>query len=102
MTKEISILFRGDMKDAVLQGDKTCTSRNKKYGEPGDYFYIDGYRFILVGVTKQYLNTIASARYKQEGCDSPEAFMDAWAELHPRNGWEPHKQVWLHEFEEEL
>ena len=99
---KVSIPFRDDMAQEAIDGRKTCTSRNKKCGEPGDDFEIGEHLFILTSVTRQYLNTIASSRFKEEGFDSPEAFMDAWAELHPRNGWEPHKQVWLHEFEEEL
>ena len=95
---EISIPFRDDMAKAALEGKKNCTSRNKKYGEAGDVFEIQGVGFVLTSVTYHYLNTIADVRYKQEGFDSPDAFIACWKELHPRNGWEPHKQVWLHEF----
>jgi len=96
--KQIDIPFRDDMVKAALEGRKTCTSRNKNYGRPGDRFLIAGVEFELTNVTLQYLNTVAEVRFKEEGFDSPAAFIECWKELHPVNGWEPHKRVWFHEF----
>ena len=96
---KIQIPFREDMAIKSIIGRKTGTSRNTRYGDPGDEFELKGVEFRLKKVTKQYLNTIASARYSEEGFDSPQEFMDIWVELHPRAGWEPHKRVWFHEYE---
>ncbi len=94
----IEIPFRYDMAEAAIAGNKSATSRNVKYGEPGDTFLVWGTEFVLINVTPQYLNTVAEARYREEGFDSPGAFIQVWKELHPVNGWEPHKRIWFHEF----
>ena len=42
MMAEFSLPFRPDMEAAVLAGTKTCTTRSKQYGEPGDIFKLKG------------------------------------------------------------
>ena len=95
----IEIPFHADMAKAVKMGKKDCTSRNKKYGEPGDAFYIEGKVYVLTRVHRVELKAVAQHLYDREGFSSPEEFTEYWKMLHPRNGWEPERQVWLHEFE---
>ena len=95
---QVDIPFRDDMAKAALEGRKTSTSRNKCYGKVGDIFLISACLFELTDVTPQYLSTVAEVRFTEEGFDSPAAFIGCWKELHPRNGWEPHKRIWFHEF----
>jgi hypothetical protein len=95
---EISIPFRDDMSKAIIMGNKTATSRNKRYGKPGDIFEVEGFYFELIRVSHQYLDDVARSHWAQEGVSSEQEFIELWKEIHPRTGWEPDKPVWFHEF----
>lgn len=86
------------MAKAALDGRKVCTSRNKRYGEPGDTFPIEGVEFRLFATECVCLNRVAYCFYRQEGFDSPEGFIAKWNEIHPRVGYEEEHMVWLHWF----
>lgn len=96
--KEIKIPFHPDMKEAVLQSKKTCTSRNQLYGETGNYFYIDGHKFVLTTISSAPLGYIAMNKYKEEGFANPAGFIKKWNEIHPIRKYDPCQIVWLHEF----
>jgi hypothetical protein len=96
--REIKIPFQPDMKELVLSGDKTCTSRNQFYGETGDYFYISGHKFILKSISSVPLGYVARNLYKEEGFINPAGFIKKWNEIHPIRRYDPCQTIWLHEF----
>ena len=98
----IEIPFRADMREAIIAGNKYCTSRSKKYGRPGDTFKIGAKTYVLTAVLRRSLGTVASMYYEAEGTDSPDAFRSLWAEIHPRKGFDPCQMVWVHHFREVL
>ena len=95
--KDIEIPFLPEFKERMLSGQKTATSRTKKYGDTGDCFLAFGATFQLTNVSKVYLHDVASKFYKEEGFDSPAEFRRCWRRIHPRrnNGG---ITVWLHQF----
>jgi len=97
---EITIPFHHEMKLAILHGKKDCTSRNKKYGVPGDYFILDQKKFVVGQILKMNLVEVAHMLYAREGFDSPGAFIEYWNMLHPRKGYDPHHEVYVHFFKE--
>lgn len=91
----------------LLLGVKTATTRTKTYGSPGDWFEVD-FSQIGLDVTKTYrlvdikfvpLLEIVTRWYKEEGCLTPEEFIDIWNEIHPKRGYDPEQNVNLHLFE---
>ena len=100
--EKVNIPFRDDMKLAILNGKKTCTSRNKRYGYIGDQFEIDGQKFVLTWVSHVYLDDVAHLKYQDEGFESPNQFIEVWNQIHPRKGFDPLQTVWLHEFKKAL
>lgn len=92
---EITIPFSDPMEDANRQLIKTCTSRSKRYGNPGDTFRSGGYIFKLLDVIEFRLSFICERLYRLEGFDSPEAFEIAWRSYH--QGQFPHDELrWTH------
>ena len=102
--REIAIPFRDDMRQAILDGRKRCTSRNQRYGGPGDFFVFgmgsDRRVFRLTRVSRMCLDFVANVCYEDEGVNSPEEFIALWKQIHPLAGYEPHKDVFTHFFEE--
>jgi len=96
----VFIPFRPDMTKAVLDGNKCCTSRNKRYGEPGDWFDLGKHRFKITAIERFSLDMVAYTLFKEEGLDSPDAFIGIWKEIHPGRGFDPNQKVWTHFFEE--
>jgi hypothetical protein len=95
---KFTIPFKSDMERAILDGKKSATSRNHCYGKIGDYFELGGRRFHLFSVTRRTLLWVANSKFKEEGFESPRAFAERWAELHPKAGFNDRHRVWLHEF----
>ena len=95
----IQIPFQGRWREPMLQGIKTCTSRNRCYGGVGDAFEVFGAMFQLTMVIKVCLSTVAGGLFREEGCHSPREFIDVWVSLHPRKGWDNKQEVWVHHFE---
>lgn len=101
----INIPFNDWSKNKLAEGIKTATSRNKKYGEPGDTFEVvlpDGriIKYELIAVTRKKLHEVRDKHYKDEGCSSPVEFVDVWVDIYPREGFNGAKRVWYHEFRE--
>lgn len=78
----ITIPFSDPMEEANSQLKKTCTTRSKKYGEPGDTFQSGGYVFKLVEVTPFVLGFVGNRLYRLEGCEHPDDFVKLWRSLH--------------------
>jgi len=99
---KIEIPFSSGMSRAVLANRKFCTSRNKKYGQPSDTFRVKygctHGDFELVAIVKRPLWFVASCYHRAEGFEDLCGFVKIWRHLHPKNGWEPDKMVWVHWF----
>jgi hypothetical protein len=89
------------MAEAAIDGLKTCTSRNKAYGNAGDTFKIKDKTFVLIAVVNWSLRSVAEMLYIAEGFDSPDSFKLKWVKLHPRKGWIDEQKVWVHFFRPE-
>lgn len=98
MSKIIKIPFREEFREPMLNGKKTMTTRSKKYGEEGDLFEAFGAFFRLILVSKWPLSLVAE-NYDLEGMDSKEEFIEIWEKIHPRRGYRPDDQRWIHAFE---
>jgi len=96
--KEISIPFREDFKDKMLDGTKCKTTRSKKYGESGDIFKIFGATFQLVDVEKKPLGRIFLWDYEDEGFETMAEFIQVWKEIHPKAEIDIEKKFYLHSF----
>ena len=97
MSELIRIPFRSCFRDLLLSGEKTCTARTGRMGEPGDVFEAFDAKFELLSVQQVYLHEVAS-RWKEEGCMSREHFIEVWKSIHPRAGYRPYQLVQLHTF----
>ena len=94
----VDIPFARDMEDAILQGKKIKTSRNKLHPD-NSLFLIQGRTFRIIRSWPTRLLTVRDKWYKEEGFDSPEAFEKRWKQLH-RGHFNPEKIVFIHCFEE--
>lgn len=82
--KEIQIPFNKWSAERLSSGQKVCTSRTKKYGEPMDFFVVDGKRYVLMRILELPLWFIVRYLWHQEGASSPEEFVKVWKSIHPR------------------
>lgn len=96
---KVKIPFLDRFKEPMLSGAKTCTSRTKKKGEPGDTFDAFGATFLINYVDRVRLDYVARLCWKQEGATSMENFVEIWKHIHPRKGYDPDQWVYLHGFE---
>ena len=71
--------------ERINLGKKFCTSRTKKYTDPR-----------VVNVIKMPLWVVAAYLWKMEGADSPQEFEKVWREIHPKRGWTPNLDVFVH------
>jgi len=95
---KIKIPFNKWSRDRIQQGIKTATTRNKKYGEIGDRFMVDGSEFVLTVVSRVTLGTVAEISYDVEGAKSKAEFIRIWNKIHPRKRYVPYQKVWYHRF----
>jgi len=97
---KIKIPFNDWSKTRLYIRTKTCTTRTKRYGKPGDTFEVDGQIFKLRQVERVELQDVARYHFVAEGCISPGHFVEIWCEIHPRKKYQPRQKVYLHIFEE--
>ena len=95
---KINIPFQEQWRQPMLEGQKTCTSRTKRYGQEGDTFRIFNATFTLTKVEVIPLYKVARYYYKAEGLEHPDEFIEVWKQLHPRKGWLNLQGVWVHHF----
>lgn len=98
MSNEVEIPFREDMRQAIIYGGKSCTTRTKAYGAVGDCFKVENLVLEITAVDRVLLGYVARHKYKQEGFKDSVSFIEAWEQLHPRKGFVAEQFVWLHEF----
>lgn len=89
---------------AIRAGEKTMTCRRTRYGKPGDILTVKGtpIRIRLTNVEPVKLGLIAEHFYKQEGCETPQDFIDVWNRIHPRRRYWAGESVWWHTFHLEM
>lgn len=106
---EIKIPFNDWSKARLNAGRKNVTSRNKRYGNVGDYFTVviqvnnenvKVLQYELTHVERVTLGFVRDHFYWQEGCQVEDMFVDVWNEIHPRKKFDDDHKVWLHYFRE--
>ena len=95
---KIRIPFNNWSRERLKKGIKSATSRNKKYGEVGDTFVVDGVSYELTVVTKVSLQSVLDIAWDIEGAKSKDEFVKVWKSIHPYKGWVPDQKVWFHRF----
>lgn len=95
---KVDIPFKKRFESALCAGVKTCTSRTKRMGEIGDVFESFGEDFMIMDIKLISLWWIAYFLYYNEGCESPEEFIEIWDEIHPVKGFDPSQIVHVHFF----
>ena len=101
---KIEIPFHKRFLAALISGNKIATTRSKRYGRIGDYFYLQNregkdfhLKFKIISVSKEKLEDIATYLYREEGFGSPEEFKEFWLTIHRK--WESEKKYCLHVFQ---
>lgn len=94
----MEIPFSEKFRESLINGTKTMTSRSKRLGYPGEYFRAFGMTFRIITVNKVSLGFVARQLYMHEGCQTHEEFVRVWSELHPKRGFDPDAQVFVHHF----
>jgi len=95
----IKIPFNEKFIIPIARGQKVYTTRTKKYGYIGDYFYATKGRRIkckITNIAKVRLGFIAEKLFWNEGFNSPQEFKEFWLTIHRK--WQPEKEYWLHSF----
>ena len=95
---KVNIPFKAEFRDRMLSGQKTCSSRTRRYGVAGDTFVVFGGEFEIVKVEPHILYFVAQKFHYREGFNNPQEFIDAWNKIHPRKGYDPEQLVWAHFF----
>lgn len=98
MPKKIEIPFNKWSEERLNLFAKTATSRNKKYGEVGDTFEVNGTTYELDLVIKLPLWFVSEDLYDSEGALNFLEFEDIWKKIHPKKGFIPEQEVWYHHF----
>ena len=94
------IPFKPHFRKLVKEEKKSMTTRTKRYGKEGDLFSVSKDCTIrLLLVTKTCLAIVANTYWREEGCTSPNHFINEWKCIHPKRGYVPTDIVWLHSFE---
>jgi len=96
--KEINIPFNKIFNNALIMGIKICTTKNKKYGEIGDYFRLRGtdIYFKIINISRIKLEDIINNLYIEEGFNSKEDFKKFWLTIH--NKLQLDKKYYLYTF----
>lgn len=74
----ITLQFAPEMRQAIREGRKVCTTRAEPMGKVGDTFETDGRTYRIVDVSADWLGEVRDTLYLQEGFDCPEAFEAFW------------------------
>ena len=99
---KVHIPFLKQFREPMLTGKKTMTSRMKRYGKKGDTFEAFGSTFVILGVSKVPLGDVVYLHYEEEGFTQRKDLIQCWEKLHPRKGYVPQQEVWVHTFHKEV
>ena len=94
---KVKIPFLERFREPMLNGTKTMTSRNRKYGEPTDTFDAFDATFEIIEVCRLALGDIASF-WQEEGCKSLEDFVETWKKIHPKRPYGLSDRFYVHRF----
>jgi hypothetical protein len=97
MSKKVDIPFTLLSRAAIANGRKVCTTRAGRLGEVGDWFVLWGQVYVLADVQERNLGDVALELFRQEGFDSPEAFINYWQSIH-RKGFDEGRTYYVHWF----
>lgn len=100
MSRRINIPFKAEMAELIFKGRKFATTRNKVYGQVGDWFYIGNRKFEITSIFKTTLAKVAELHYIEEGFNSAASFTAYWIKLHPRKQFDSNQSVYFHKFNE--
>ena len=78
----INLKFSPEMERAILEGQKCCTTRDEKKGQPGDLFIVQDRVYRILQIDECDLN-YASVMANAEGFKSDIEFTDALMEFYP-------------------
>lgn len=99
--------FSREMKQAILERRKKCTTRGRQLGKVGDRWSLDGEIYEYTVIVENPLFYVACYLYREEGFNSPDEFRDAWCryhrmkpEKHPENHPYWKQMKWTHWFKE--
>lgn len=99
MTARRFLPFLPEFHEAIRGGRKTVTTRSEAYGAAGEIVDSPVGPLRLLEVRPERLHVVAHDHWREEGVESPEAFIAIWNRLHPRRGFEPDALRVLHRFE---
>ena len=98
----VEIPFNKWSVDRILAGRKTCTTRTSKIANVGDFFFVEGRRFVIKSVVKCQIREVVKERYYFEGAKTIEEFVGVWNSIHKKVKYEDDifRKVWVHTFRE--
>lgn len=85
-------------KTSIESGKKTCLTWIRIIGVKGQYFILWGKVYIILWVEERDMESVANNLFLQEGCNSPEEFIETWIRLYPRTLWRFKRRVFVHHF----
>lgn len=97
MSKEIDLKFNERNRQPLYEG-KRCTTRDEKKGEPGDWFTVDGQRFVLTHVVEMNVSHIVQSFYELEGFSCSKEFYNELQEIYGEEKVDPFGMLWVHLF----
>lgn len=83
---------------AIQKGLKTATTRTQAYGKPGDILDTPAGPIKLLFVGRFKLGIVRDCLWRCEGLSGPVPFEMIWRDLHPKAGFNPDQEAWLHLF----
>jgi hypothetical protein len=101
MAKKINLLFLPDFEQSMLTGKKTATTRTRRFGHVGDWFFAFGKTFVLIEVYRTPLTRVVYFLYQEEGFNTPQELIACWNGLHPDIKYEDQRDrpVYVHQFQ---
>lgn len=78
----VSIPFSREMRQAIVQGRKCCTTRCGVVCDIGDTFLVASKTYRVLCIEKRPLKTVRNQLFRMEGCESPPEFETLWRRLH--------------------
>jgi len=95
---KVNIPFWEMFREPMLRGDKIMTTRSRKFGNKGDIFDKFGATFEITLVKKLPVGLVANEFYDAEGFDTKEDFIKIWEKIHPKVGYQPERDYFVHLF----